>query len=59
VALIVQERAAERSLSPLSTSNLELFGCKLLTPLRVGLDDARHLDGTNKLALAVEDFDLH
>src|SRR5882724_8185573 len=59
LALVVQERAAERSLSALATSNLKLFGCELMTPLRVGLDDACHLDGSDQLPLAIEDLDFH
>src|SRR5687768_2011988 len=59
LALVVQQGAAVRPLSALATRNLELLGCELLAPLRVGLDDAVYLDGTDELALAVEDFDFH
>jgi hypothetical protein len=57
--LVIQERAAERPLSALAAGDLELFWTQLIAPLRVGLDDARHLDGTDQLTLAVEDFDFH
>jgi hypothetical protein len=56
---VVQQRAAKWPFGAFATSDRELLLRELLQPLGIRFDDLGHFDGTDELALAVEDFDFH
>src|SRR5438445_11995136 len=57
--LVIEQCAAERPLGPLRTGHGELLGGELLFPLGIGFDNGGDFDRADKLALLVEQFDLH
>jgi hypothetical protein len=59
VFFVVEQRAAEGPLGPLGSGDYELLRSELRLPFRIGFDNGSDVDWSDKLAVVVEEFDLH